>query len=197
MLNEKKVFSILGSSNHSLKEREENDFYATDPKAVSSLIKKLDDYNIVLPDTIIEPAVGTGNIAKPFKEIGKTIIPYDIVDRGYPGTIVNDFLKVDNLQDNKCIITNPPYKYAKDFVEHSLDLINDGEYLINLLKIQFLEGKARRELFAKYPPKYVWVFSERIGCYKNNEPLENSSAICYCWYIWQKGFSGRPEIDWI
>ena len=55
------------------------------------------------------------------------------------------------------ILTNPPYKYAQEFVEHALALLKVGGYCVMLLKIQFLEGKARRKLFDKYPPKYVYV----------------------------------------
>ena len=65
-------------------------------------------------------------------------------------------------------------------------LLKDGEYLIELAKIQFLEGKARREMFDKNPPKYVLVFSERIKCLANGENTGGSSAICFCWYIFQK-----------
>ena len=35
------------------------------------------------------------------------------------------------------------------------------------LKVQFLEGKRRKEFFKKFPPKVVYVFSERIMCAKN------------------------------
>ena len=66
------------------------------------------------------------------------------------------------------------------------------------LKIQFLEGQARKELFKKYPPKYVYVNSARQTCYINgNMEAKMSSASCYCWFFWQKGFKGEPIIRWI
>ena len=40
------------------------------------------------------------------------------------------------LEDKKMIIGNPPYKLATEFVEHSLDLLDDGEYACYLLKMQ-------------------------------------------------------------
>jgi len=24
-----------------------------------------------------------------------------------------------------------------------------------------------------------------------------SNAVCYCWYVWQKGYMGEPRIRWI
>ena len=65
-----------------------------------------------------------------------------------------------------------------------------------LLKIQFLETKKRRELFNKYPPKYIYVFSERIECGKNGI-FTGGSAICFAWYVWEKDFKGDTIIKWI
>lgn len=96
------------------------------------------------------------------------------------------------------ILTNPPYSLANSFVEHSLNIQKDGYYTIMFLKIQFLEGQKRRELFDKYPPKYVYVNSKRQTCYINGKVDEKmSSATCYCWFIWEKGWHGEPVIRWI
>lgn len=96
------------------------------------------------------------------------------------------------------IITNPPYKYAQEFVEKALEVTNIGRYSIMLLKIQFLEGKTRYKMFKKYPPKYVYVNSSRQTCYINGDMSKKmSSASCYCWFVWQKGFYGEPKIRWI
>ncbi len=99
------------------------------------------------------------------------------------------------------IITNPPYKYAKEFVEHALDIVDYGRKVAMFLKLTFLESKSRRTLFEKYPPKRVWVFSERVQCAKNGdfEKYKNSgaTAVAYAWFIWQKGYTGQPTIGWI
>lgn len=99
------------------------------------------------------------------------------------------------------IITNPPYKYAKEFVEKALNTIPTGNKVAMLLKLLFLEGKARKELFRKYPPKHVYVFSGRIMCAKNGEfekmKAGGGSAIAYAWFIWEKGYDGKPTLDWI
>ena len=44
--NSKTTFTTLGASNHSATEREDNDFYATDPKALELLldIEEFDPY---------------------------------------------------------------------------------------------------------------------------------------------------------
>lgn len=96
------------------------------------------------------------------------------------------------------IITNPPYKYAREFVEHALEIIPDGRKVAMFLKIQFLETKGRRELFEKYPPKTVYVASGRLACAKNGEFGRYSRrAMCYAWYVWEKGYHGDTVLKWI
>lgn len=192
------IYRILGSSNHSESERVKDDFYATPKIAVDKLFLELEKLNINLPKIIIEPSVGTGSIAIPFLQKGYSIIGFDIIDRGFPNTNIADWLTVSRPEiDNLAIVANFPYNKIQDHTEHSLSVLKDGEYLIELAKIQFLEGKARREMFNKNPPKYVLVFSERIKCLANGENTGGSSAICFCWYIFQKGFKGMPQVDWL
>lgn len=115
--------------------------------------------------------------------------------RDYPVEI-KDFLTL-NVRNTLDIITNPPYKYAAEFVKHALDISNTGVKVAMFLKIQFLESRKRRELFKEYPPKTIYVFSERVNCHKNGIITSSSSAVCYAWFIWEKGFTGNPIIKWI
>ena len=55
-------------------------------------------------------------------------------------------------------------------------------------------------MFKKYPPMKILVFSDRINCALGGD-FENTNeiggAVCYAWYIWKKGYSGKTEIDWL
>lgn len=51
------------------------------------------------------------------------------------------------------IITNPPYSAGLEFVERALETVRPGGKVAMFLKVQFLEGKRRGELFAKTPPE--------------------------------------------
>lgn len=184
--NKSSVYKIIASSNHSESEREENDYYATDPKCLEMLLK----YETFIP-YVWECAVGGGHLAEVLKNKGYDVLCSDIVDRGYPNTDIVDFLKVkkeDIKTDfSRDIITNPPYKYAKEFVEHALNISMGGTKIAMFLKLTFLEGPARRKLFEKYPPEKIYVFSQRVLCAKNGD-FDNtkSSAVAYAWFIWQK-----------
>lgn len=90
---------------------------------------------------------------------------------------------------------------AKEFIEHAMELIPDGCRVFMFLKVQFLEGKARKELFKKYPPKCVYVSSSRILCAKNAKFDEmragGGSAVAYGWYEFEKGYTGDSKLKWI
>lgn len=65
------------------------------------------------------------------------------------------------------IMTNPPYAMALEFVKRALQLVKPGANVWMLLRLQFLEGQARRSLYNVTPPADVWVFSKRRTCAKN------------------------------
>lgn len=84
------------------------------------------------------------------KAAGYEVVSRDLVDRGYGE--VADFLAIDNQEWNGNIVTNPPYKYAQQFVEKALSIIPEGKKVAMFLKLTFLEGKAQRALFRSTPP---------------------------------------------
>ena len=112
-------------------------------------------------------------------------------------------VKIQRLPDGcECILTNPPYKYALEFVEHSLDLLPDGGLCVMFLKTTFLEGQKRYErLYKTMPPKTMLQFSKRVLCAKNGKFAEmrsgGGSAVSYAWFVWEKGFVGDTIVRWI
>lgn len=149
-------------------------------------------------DEIWECACGEGHLSEVFKQAGYHVKSSDLIERGY-GQGDLDFLSTTDTYNGN-IITNPPYKFAKEFVEHALDIIEDDKYVCMFLKLQFAEGKARKELFKKYPPKYLFVSSSRLLCAKNGEfekmRAGGGSAVAYCWWVWQKGYTGETVVKW-
>jgi hypothetical protein len=196
--------SLAGTS--LTRDRIENDFYATDPKSLEMLLDRLKEDNFNLHTNIWECACGMGHLSKVLENKGYKVLSTDLIDRGY-GLVdeYTDFINGKYYTHTKFdgdILTNPPYKYAKEFVETALNKIEYGNYVIMFLKIQFLEGKARREMFKRYPPKYIYVFSERQNPLRNGSALDEkgkkwNSTMCFAWFIWEKGFKGEPIIRWI
>ena len=189
--NDKSVFTCLGASNHVIESREVNDYYATEPIAAELLLQIEPELN-----NIWECACGEGHLAKVFGRENKLKRASDIIYRGYGEGNIDFFKEIAIWQGD--IVTNPPYKYAKEFVEHALKVIESGRKVCMFLKLTFLEGKARKELFKKYPPKIVYVSSSRICCAKNGDfNSYPSSALAYAWFIWEKGYNGATIIKWI
>ena len=171
-------------------------FIGTDPKALELFLDRIDKDGIKLHENIWECACGEGNLSKVLKKRGYYVQSSDLINRGF-GTGEIDFLKLKLSALNQDILTNPPYKYALDFVKHALEMQNNGYYTIMFLKIQFLEGKERYKFFQENPPKFVYVHSERQKCYLNNIDDKQGSAVCYAWFIWEKGFKGDTIVRWI
>jgi hypothetical protein len=145
--NQKTVFSIMGATNHSEGEREMNDFYATDPSVIDLLKVKYD-----IPLKVWECACGTGLLSERLKALGHEVVSTDLIDRGYCD--VQNFFEAMKMPEGcKCILTNPPYKFATEFVLHALELLPDGGQAVFFLKTTFLETERRyRELFRFTPP---------------------------------------------
>lgn len=182
------AFKMLGASNHCDEEREEHDFYATDPKAIDELLK-YEQFDI----NIWECACGQGHLSERLKENYYNVYSTDLIERGYADELI-DFLKTDK-SFNGDIITNPPYKYCSEFILKALQLTK--KRVAMFLKLQTLEGQKRyEEIFSKYPPKTIYVFVKRIQCAKNGI-FKGSSAVCYAWFVWEKDFIGCTQLKWI
>lgn len=181
------VCGCLGAHNECKEDREIHDYYATQPVA-AELLTEIE----TLDKNIWECACGEGHLAKVFESKGFNVKSTDLIDRGY-GQGGVDFLKQTEKFDGD-IVTNPPYKYAQEFIEKALELVTDGHKVCMFLKVQFLEGKARRKMYDLAPPRTVWVSTSRIQCGKNGE--FKGSMVAYAWFIWEKGYKGDTVLKW-
>jgi hypothetical protein len=171
-------------------EREKDDFYPTPPKVTQALL----DIETFEGD-IWEPACGDGAMSEVLINNGFKVSSSDLFDRGYGNTGIN-FLDVTPKRKVSNIITNPPYKLAKEFVEKSLECTT-GKVAF-LLKLNFLESASRYPMFKSTPLKKVYVFSKRINFYEGTlESNKRSGVLAFAWYVWEHGYEGEPTIDWI
>ncbi len=176
-----KAQSIVGFG----KDREENDFYPTPPIATQELLAKEK-----LEGTVWECASGDGAIAKFFPDCMASDRRTDDDVYGEKGI---DFLNTYRYVNN--IITNPPYRYARQFVEHALECAD--KKVVMLFKLVFLESSGRYEMFKSSPLKMVYVFCKRLKIYKKGVVGKNAGLIAYAWFVWDKSYYGKPMIDWI
>lgn len=184
------------------RERVKNDYYATPPTATRQFLERLQNDGLELKGSILEPATGGGHMSDVLKEFyGEgSVTSTDLVDRGYSKLDdVKDFLE-DEFEKYDNVITNPPFKYAQEFIEKGLEIAN--EKVIMFAKIQLLEGKKRHLLFKNNPPSYIYVHSSRVNPYRNGSPVDEngkkwSSTMCFAWFVWDKRYSGETILRWL
>lgn len=180
------------------KEREALDYYATPPQEVTNILNKL---GLDLKGkNVLDPGCGEGHLLKGVLDYEREAYAFgtDIKDR--TGEITNllkerdnvffkygenyDFLSEDYLFSNvDYVIMNPPYSILIPFIQHSLSISTDGVLMLG--RLQALEGiKRYEEIFKDYPPTKVFVYVDRIACYKNGDfTLPPNSIQAYAWFL--------------
>lgn len=168
--------------------RETNDFYPTPPSTTHALMKRE-----IFEGNVWECASGNGSMSKVIEEYNDCMSSDIRRGKDVYGEKGVNFIKTNRKVDN--IITNPPYKCAKEFIEHALECAD--KKVAMLLKLVFLEGIDRYTMFKNTPLKTVYVFCKRQNITIRGKKMKNSSMIAYAWFIWDKSYVGKPTIEWI
>jgi hypothetical protein len=177
--------------------RVENDYYATPTETTLALPE-----DILYP--ALEPACGEGHISKLLT--GGDVVSTDLVFRGY-GKGGVDFLNENFYEElyfpskYNTVITNPPFNLFQEFVEKALKVSN--KKVIMFGKLQALEGMKRATFLQTTPLKTVYVFKRRQQLLPNGKDFKeitgrkSSNTMAFAWYVWEKGYTGKPQIEWI
>lgn len=86
--NSRSTHAMLGARNYAQNEREENDYYATEPYA-AALLMQVETFSRY----IWECACGEGHLSREFEKAGYFVYSSDLVDRGFGS--VQDFLSCE------------------------------------------------------------------------------------------------------
>ncbi len=165
------------------KNRRIADFYKTPSHATESLMKREN-----FDGLIWECASGDGSMSKVLEKYNDVYSSDIRTDDNVYGEKGIDFLRTNKTVSN--IITNPPYRHAKKFVEHALKCATDKVAM--LLKLVFCEGIGRYKMFKTTPLKKVYVFCRRIQFGSGGSP-----TLASAWFVWDKSYKGEPNLDWI
>lgn len=162
----------------------DGDFYPTPPMATVALLEREKFFGEVW-----EPACGNGAMSRVLEDYGYRVRSTDLYNRGYGESGV-DFLRCVDRTTN--IVTNPPFKFANQFIHKALTKADCK--VAFLLRLNYLESKTRKKFFSNYKPfpfKKILVFSERI-------PFQGpGNMMAFAWFIWDKSYTGDPQIGWI
>lgn len=124
-----------------------------------------------------EPACGNGKMANVLRRAGVEVACSDIVDRGYPGTIKQNFLDFE-APLGQGVITNPPYfgGLPEKFVLNALRL--RVPYVALLLKANYLHAGRAHRLFARWRPARYYHLTWRVDF-----TGEGASPWSMTWYV--------------
>lgn len=171
------------------------DFFPTPPWATRALCEWLLARTVHLKmQTAWEPACGQGHMSEPLTEYFDKVRSSDVHDYGYGR--VEDFLFWAVKHDEDWIITNPPFRLAKEFVHKGRKLARVGAAV--LVRTVFLEsGERWDELYRETPPSDVLIFCERVPMLKGRLERSASSATSYAWFVWRKSAPHGTHLHWI
>lgn len=202
--NKKGMYSGYDKNN---KEREALDYYATPSQEVTNILKTM-GLEITAQDYVLDPACGGGHMMKGIVDYFPRVqlVGTDIKDR--TTQLIKDLKENTNstyyygkeydflsgeypIKECDYIIMNPPFSIIIPFVQHSLDIAKKGVLMFG--RLQFLESVARYEkIFIDNPPTDVWVYVDRVACYKNGDfSTKPSSVQAYAWFYWDKEKIGQ------
>jgi hypothetical protein len=200
---------LLGATAHGTEKREINDFYATDPDALNLFLGSYCERDKeILLENVWECANGGGHLSKLLLFTGRNVKTSDLIKRENSGTQkVFDFISEDespwdmlDILNRHDLVTNPPFSLAEKFVRRAMERLVTGSRIIFLLRLQFLEGKARFKFFEDYPPVYVYIHSSRIAVAKNadfKKYEKGGKSMAFAWFVWEVGTKEPTEIRWI
>jgi hypothetical protein len=183
-----------GNKKHSQKKRN-NDLYETPEVGVHALLRYAE-----IPLTIWEPACGRNlNIVRVLRGSGRDVIATDLIDyrwmEGSQAIGGVDFLdpRLRAPSGIDCILTNPPFSKAQEFVAQARRLC---PRVIMLLRLAFMESECRCDILDAGDLKKVLVFRKRLPMMHRDgwEGKKANSGMAFAWFDFDREFTGDTII---
>ncbi len=164
-------------------ERKERDLYETPEWVTDCIVDYID------PDSHVwEPACGSGKMVRALNKRWTDVYGSDI-ETGH------DFLKCNCMPSphTTVIVTNPPYVFAREFIEHALRLTKPVEGVVAmLLRTDFDHAKTRQHLFGECDQFHLKVvLTKRIKWFEDSK---GQPSFNHAWFVWDWQNVGVPEL---
>ena len=151
--------------------RHPQDYYPTNKEAIEPLL------DLICFDDLVDEG---WKFAEPCKGIAEGIYQYFPWNSEYAELSEGiDYLTHRWESRVNCIITNPPFSLAQEFLDKSLE---EADVVIYLLRLGFLESINRKEFNTNNPPDHLVVLSKRPSFTGNGK----TDSAAYAWFIYDK-----------
>jgi len=193
---------VSKDAKNNLRQRITGDTYLSPLRLAESVVCWLNDHyawNMARITNVLDPGAGKGvwgqavldkaAVAqyKPFLtgvelRRNKAPVGYDV--GWYNRT---DFLKWDSLDEYDLVIGNPPFKFAEEFIRHSLGMLRENGLICFLLPSDFSHSATRAEgLFREYRPAWEVSLAQRPQFRgPNGESLGSANPNNYQFLVWE------------
>lgn len=175
-------------SANNLGQRKKSDFYETPYSMTQQFLEAEGDR---LTGSLLEPAAGDGAIVKVLSNAGYSVVSKDIANN-------QDFL--EEIDKFNCIVTNPPFSLALQFIDKAKAL---SDYFAFLLPLSYLHGKKRYDTVytdKEFPLSRIYVFTRypMLGDPLREDGKYRTGMMVYAWFVWDSSSSNEhPEIRWL
>lgn len=174
--------------------RDPLDFDPTPPDATRAALAVLADRMRRIGGPVWEPAVGDGRIAQVLQADGFDVIGSDIVDRGWPGTVVRSLYDWTEAPA-PIVFTNPPYGEinARDghgrWLRHLMGL--QPRLVIMLLSADwpFARQNGMDALHGAHPVSVEYRCCWKIDFRGAGSPPQRNS-----WFVWDAEHQGETVV---
>jgi hypothetical protein len=169
------------------KDRPEGDFYPT-PKSLVWVAKEMIQKELCKDQIVFEPCSGSGMISSELEKMGYKVAENELYKNGV------DYLK--NEFSYRQIMTNPPFSLWDEFVTKSK---KEADKVIFIGRLNYFGTTSRLHKGLWDELKSVYVFDRYVD-YRTEERedgLFNVGAMATAWFVWEKGFSLKPTLDFL
>lgn len=166
-----------------------DDLYETPSVATEALLR-----HEVLPKRIWEPSCGRGAISQVLTDHGHYVVSQDLVEYGYGLGRCDFLMEIKPPLNVACIVTNPPFKLACEFITHGLLLVPK---VVMLLRFSILEGQRKKfTAFDDGTLARVYVFRNRLPRMHRDgwEGPKASSSVAYAWMVFDRNHRGPTTL---
>jgi hypothetical protein len=166
--------------------------YYVEPRWVDERLFKVERFDGVVWD----PACGSGRIPDAARAAGYSVVATDAVNRGYEHfNKVLDFFGCDELLGN-VVVSNPPYDYVREFVEHALILGADAVAMICqarwLNAARWLQTTPLARVYL-LTPRPSMPPGRRVEAGLKPQGQKDD----FIWLIFRRDHFGPPELRWL